>query len=506
VVDISPEWLRNAFPIRIFRVARCSPRLTITLFVSNSDHTIMHIEFSGAAREVTGSCHILRVGNRTVLLDCGMFQGKRSESRAKNAKLPLPVDEIDAIVLSHAHIDHAGRLPYLVAQGYKGTIWATSATRDLCAIMLADSAHIQEKDADYLARHRDEHIEPLYRVEDATRTQEQMVGMPYKKWFEVTDGVRAMFTEAGHILGSASVTLELREGDTFKRLVFSGDIGRSGLPIIRDPEPPAHGADMVICESTYGNRDHAPVSGARDQLAAVVRETAARGGRVLIPSFAVGRTQELIYDLHELVRDGKIPSIPIYIDSPLATAATSVFALHPEVFDQSEALVRHTSDLFDFPLVQFTRDVSESKALNTRRGPMIVIAASGMAESGRILHHLRYGASDARNTILIVGFQAEHTLGRRIVERRSVLKIFGEEVPLAAQVEVLNGYSAHGDRTELARWLDAVRANGVPDGRGQPHVYLVHGEPEAQTAFAERLRGSGYRVDVPEPGDRVTIA
>jgi metallo-beta-lactamase family protein len=465
----------------------------------------MHIEFSGAAREVTGSCHILRVGTRTVLLDCGMFQGRRSESREKNRRLPVPVDEIDAVILSHAHIDHAGRLPYLVAQGYKGTIWATAATRDLCAIMLADSAHIQEKDADFLARHRDEHIEPLYTVEDATRTLDCMIGMPYRKWFEVTDGVRAMFTEAGHILGSASVALEVREGDTFRRVIFSGDIGRSGLPIIRDPEPPPLGADVVICESTYGNRDHESVEGAREQLGQVIRDTAARGGRVLIPAFAVGRTQELVYDLHQLRRDGRIPDIPIFIDSPLATNATAVFAMHPETYDQSEELVRRTPDLFDFPMVQFTRDVNESKKLNTMRGPMIIIAASGMAESGRILHHLRYGASDPRNTILVVGFMAEHTLGRRIVEQRPVLRIFGEEVPLAAHVEILNGYSAHADRHELHRWLQAVRHHGVPDGRARPHVLLVHGEPPAQEAFAELLRDDDFRVDVPAPGDRIPL-
>ncbi|MFO0093784.1 MAG: MBL fold metallo-hydrolase [Gemmatimonadaceae bacterium] len=465
----------------------------------------MHIEFSGAAQEVTGSCHILRVGKRTVLLDCGLFQGKRSESRAKNQHLPVPVDEIDAIILSHAHIDHAGRLPYLVAQGYKGSIWATSATRDLCAILLADSANIQEKDADFLARHRDEHIEPLYRVEDATQTLERMISMPYRKWFDVTDGVRAMFTEAGHILGSASVALEVREGDTFRRVVFSGDVGRCGLPIIRDPEPPPLGADVVICESTYGNRDHESVEGARDQLGQVVRDTAARGGRVLIPAFAVGRTQELLYDLHQLRHDGKIPDIPVYIDSPLATNATAVFAMHPEAYDHSEALVRRDPNLFDFPMVQFTRDVNESKRLNSMPGPMIIIAASGMAESGRILHHLRYGASDPRNTILIVGFMAEHTLGRRIVEQRPVLRIFGEEVSLAASVEILNGYSAHADRHELHRWLQAVRQNGVPDGRPRPHVMLVHGEPPAQEAFAEQLRDDGFRVDIPAPGDRMTL-
>ena len=465
----------------------------------------MQIEFSGAAQEVTGSCHILRVGARTVLLDCGLFQGRRSESREKNLRLPLPIDEIDAVVLSHAHIDHAGRLPYLVAQGYTGTIWATSATRDLCAIMLADSAHIQEKDADFLERHGRPHAEPLYRIADATRTLDHMVGMPYHKWFDVTDGVRAMFCEAGHILGSASVVLDLREGTAFRRVVFSGDVGRTGLPIIRDPQPPTGGADVIICESTYGNRDHESVAGARDELARVVRETAARGGRVLIPAFAVGRTQELVYDLHSLYREGKIPAIPIFIDSPLATDATSVFAMHPEVFDQSESLVRESFSLFNFPLVTFTRDVQESKALNSRHGPMVIIAASGMAESGRILHHLRDGASDPRNTILVVGFMAEHTLGRRIVEQRPVLRIFGDEVPLAASVEILNGYSAHADRTGLQWWLGAVRAGGAAEGRTTPHVYLVHGEHKAQEAFAEQLQRDGYRVEVPAPGERVTI-
>jgi len=367
--------------------------------------------------------------------------------------------------------------------------------------MLADSAHIQEKDAEFLAKHRNEFVEPLYRVEDATNTLERMVGMPIHKWFDVTDGVRAMFTEAGHILGSASIALEVREGSEFRRVVFSGDVGRCNLPIIRDPQPPEQGADVILCESTYGNRDHESVEGAREQLAAVVRETAARGGRVLIPAFAVGRTQELVYDLHALRRDGKIPDIPIYIDSPLATDATAVFAMHPEAYDHNEELVRRTPNLFDFPMVKFTRDVSESKRLNTLHGPMIVIAASGMAESGRILHHLRFGAGDPRNTILVVGFMAEHTLGRRIVERRPVLRIFGDEVPLSAQVEVLNGYSAHADRTELLAWLRSVRQYGVADGRANPHVYLVHGERDAQDAFAEQLRGDGFTVSVPSPGD-----
>jgi metallo-beta-lactamase family protein len=317
----------------------------------------------------------------------------------------------------------------------------------------------------------------------------------------VVPGVRAHYVDAGHILGSASVIVEVKEGGTLRRVVFSGDIGREGLPIIRDPEPPTGGADVVLIESTYGNRDHESVEGARDQLAKVVRDTAARGGRILVPAFAVGRTQELVYDLHLLHRDGKIPHIPIVIDSPLALSATTVFGLHPEVFDHGEELVRQTHNLFEFPMVRFTRDVNESKALNSALGPMVIIAASGMAESGRILHHLMRGASNPRNSILIVGFQAEHTLGRRIVERRPMLKIMGEDVELSAEVHVLYGYSAHGDRGELHRGLDAVRDDGSKVGRPVQHVHLLHGEREAQDAFAAALLAKGYAVDAPSPGD-----
>ena len=293
----------------------------------------MEIEFVGAAREVTGSCHILRAAGKTVVLDCGLFQGKRSESHEKNLRLPIDVDQINAVVLSHAHIDHAGRLPFLIRHGYTGTIWCTPATRDLCAIMLADSAHIQEKDAEFLARRGKERIEPLYSLRHTTRTIELMTGVPYRRSFDVIPGVRATFIDAGHILGSASVVLDCTEGGATRRLVFSGDIGRSGLAIIRDPEPP-EGADVVVMESTYGNRTHESVDGARAHLASVIRDTAARGGRVLIPAFAVGRTQELIYDLHSLAREGAIPSVPIYIDSPLAIDTTSVFEMHPDIFDQ----------------------------------------------------------------------------------------------------------------------------------------------------------------------------
>jgi metallo-beta-lactamase family protein len=461
----------------------------------------VQIEFSGAAREVTGSCHILRVDGQTVLLDCGMFQGHRSETRDKNLRLPCPVNEIDAVVLSHAHIDHSGRLPVLVRAGYRGTIYCTPATRDLSAVMLADSAYIQEKDAEFLARRKREHVDPLYNLADATAAVEQMVAIPYHKPFEPLPGLRTTYVDAGHILGSASVVLECSNGTTTQRLVFSADIGRRGLPIIRDPEPPIGGADAVIMESTYGDREHPPVEDMRERLAAVVRETAAKGGRVLIPAFAVGRTQEIVYDLHVLTRAKAIPSIPIYIDSPLAIDATSVFAMHPDEFDRGEDLVRTVRELFQFDLVHYTRDASDSKALNAVSTPMIVIAGSGMAESGRIVHHLAYGAPNPRNTILVVGFMAEHTLGRRIVERRQTLKIFGEEVPLRARVEILNGYSAHADRNELSAWLGAVRRSSAR----APRVWLVHGERPAQEALAGRLRTEGYRVDAPAASTRVGL-
>ena len=429
-----------------------------------------------------------------------MFQGKRSDSSIKNRTLPIPIDEIDAVVLSHAHIDHSGRLPFLIAQGYSKTIWATAATRDLCAVMLADSAHIQEKDAEFLAKKNKDVLEPLYGMRHAVRTMELMVGIPYNKPFDVVPGVIGTYIDAGHILGSATVILDCTENGVTKRLVFSGDIGRSGLAIIRDPVIPT-GANAVIMESTYGNRDHESVDGAKAHLAKVVRETAARGGRVLIPAFAVGRTQEILYNLHSLVREGAIPSIPIYVDSPLAIDTTTVFELHPETYDQSEDMVKRVKELFHFPLVHFTRDVEESKAINWAKGPMVVIAASGMVEAGRILHHLANGASDPRNTILIVGFQAEHTLGRRIVERQPVLKIFGDEVPLRANVEVINGYSAHADRNELNAWIDKVKAASPQLGP----VWLVHGEAEVQDEYQTALSSRGYSVTSPEPHTTVSF-
>jgi len=454
----------------------------------------LEITFVGAAREVTGSCHLLHVNGHTVALDCGMFQGRRQESAEKNRNLPLPIKDLDAVVLSHAHIDHSGRLPYLIAEGYAKTIWATSATRDLAAIMLADSAHIQERDAEFLAKRKKEFIEPLYGLRHAVRTMDLMVGVPYNKPFDVVPGVRATYVDAGHILGSASVLLDCTENGKTKRLVFSGDIGRSGLAIIRDPVPP-EGADALIMESTYGNRDHESVDGARAKLAKVIRETAARGGRILIPAFAVGRTQEMIYSLHALVKEGAIPSIPIYVDSPLAIDTTTVFEMHPEILDNSEEMVVKAQELFRFDLLHYTRDVEESKALSRARGPMVIIAASGMMENGRIVHHLAQGASDPRNTILVVGFQAEHTLGRRVVERRPVLNIFGEDVPLQAHVEIINGYSAHADRTEMTSWLGRVKEKSPKLGP----IWLVHGERPVQDEFRTALTAKGYSVECPEP-------
>jgi metallo-beta-lactamase family protein len=460
----------------------------------------MELTFHGAAREVTGSCHIVRHAGKTILLDVGLFQGRRSEVREKNRSLPVPADTIDAIVLSHAHIDHAGRLPYVVHQGYRGPIFATSATKDLSRVMLMDSAHIQEKDAEFLAKRKRIFEEPLYRSEDAERTIQQMRAQDYERSFEVVPGLNAKFLDAGHILGSASVVLEWRDGTTQRRFAFSGDVGRAGLAIIRDPVVPTD-VDGVIMESTYGGRHHDSVEGARDRLAAIVVATAARGGRVLIPAFAVGRTQELIYTLHELAVAGRIPRVPVIIDSPLATAATDVFTRHAGVFDLSEPFMnrfrQNPAGSLENSLVEFTESVEASKEAMRRRGPMIVVAASGMVESGRILHHLLHGASDPRNTVLIVGFQAEHTLGRRIVERRAEIRVFGEDIPLRAQVEILNGYSAHADESGLVSWIEAVRRTSPRLGQ----TWLVHGEPTAQDALAHVLNGRGFRASCPLPGN-----
>lgn len=457
----------------------------------------VRLTFWGAAGgQVTGSMHLLEAAGARVLLDAGLFQGHRAEAASLNANLPFDARRIDAILLSHAHIDHAGRLPLLVRHGYHGPVYATPATRDLCAVMLPDAAHIQEKDAEFLARRgrKGPESEPLYTLADAVAVQDLMVGLPYRRIHYLRKHLAFEFTEAGHILGSASVDLRVTEGGSY-RLVFSGDIGRPVMPIIRDPEPPTGPIDTLIIESTYGDRNHETLGQASDRLQAIVGRVAGRGGKILIPSFAVGRTQELIYELHALWRGGRIPDVPIYVDSPLAVDATTVFRMHPEIFDRREQLVATAAPLFDFPLVHYVRDVKDSKRLNTLAGPAIIIAASGMAESGRILHHLANHAGDHRNLILFVGFQGEHTLGRRIQEGRTPVKIFGDMVDRRCEVESLEGYSAHAGRDELRAW---IRRLGGPVRR----AFVVHGEDGPRRALAELLREEGVgEVEVPSHGE-----
>ncbi|HEX6616125.1 MAG TPA: MBL fold metallo-hydrolase [Gemmatimonadales bacterium] len=456
----------------------------------------LRLTFWGAAGQVTGSMHLLEAAGGRFLLDAGLFQGRRAASHELNARLPFDPRRLDGIVLSHAHIDHSGRLPLLVRHGFHGPIYATPATRDLCAVMLPDAAHIQEKDHAYLQRRgkAGPESEPLYNMADAIEVQDLLVGVPYRRITHLRKHLALDLVEAGHILGSATVDLRITEGGSH-RLVFSGDIGRPGLPIVRDPEPPSGPVDTLIIESTYADRDHESVPGSERRLGEAVRRTAARGGKVLIPSFALGRTQEIVYALHQLWRLGDIPEVPIFIDSPLAVSATAVFRLHPEIFDQREKLIASGAKLFDFPLVRYVRDVEESKALNGMRGPAVIVAASGMAESGRILHHLINGIGDHRNLVLFVGFQAEHTLGRRILSGQEVVTILGDEYPVRAEVEAIGGYSAHADRNELRAW---VRRLGGPVRR----AFVVHGEPNALGAMATILREEGVRdVVIPKHGE-----
>jgi metallo-beta-lactamase family protein len=451
------------------------------------------LTFWGAAGQVTGSMHLLEAAGARILLDAGLFQGRRAETYALNARLPFDARRIDGVVLSHAHIDHSGRLPLLVKDGFHGPVYSTPATRDLSAVMLADAGHIQEKDHQFLMRRGKAlpESEPLYSLRDAIAVQDLMVGVPYRRIFHLRKHLAMEFHDAGHILGSASVDLRISE-DGHQRLVFSGDIGRSGLPIVRDPEPPSGPIDNLIVESTYADRDHESFSSAEQHLAECVRRVAARGGKVFIPAFAVGRVQELIYSLHQLYRAGEIPEIPIYVDSPLAVDITTVFRLHPEVFDRRERMIETTNELFEFPLLHYIREVADSKELNTKHGPAVVIAASGMVEAGRILHHLAGGIGDHRNLVLFVGFQAEHTLGRRIQGGEKVVRILGQEHEARAEVETIAGYSAHADRTELRTW---IRRLGGPIRR----AFVVHGEREGLEAMAAILREEGV-PDVRIPG------
>ena len=458
--------------------------------------TGLRLTFWGAAGQVTGSMHLLEAAGGRFLLDAGLFQGRRAEAHELNARLPFDARRVDGVVLSHSHIDHSGRLPLLVKEGFHGPVYGTPATRDLNAVMLADAAHIQEKDHEFLRRHgrAGAESEPLYTLRDALAVQELTVGVPYRRIFHLRKHLAFEFHDAGHILGSATVDLRVNEGGSH-RLVYSGDIGRSGLPIVRDPSPPSGPIDTLVVEATYADRKHESFPDAETRLGEAVRRVTARGGKLFIPAFAVGRAQELIYSLHRLSRAGHIPAIPIYIDSPLAVDVTTVFRMHPEVFDHREELIEATNDLFDFPLLRYVRDVADSKALNSLAGPAVIIAASGMVESGRILHHLAHGIGDERNLILFVGFQAEHTLGRRIASGEEAVRILGQEHQRRAEVETIGGYSAHADRDELRAWVHNL---GGPIRR----AFVVHGEPVALEAMATILRDEGVKdVRVPKHGE-----
>jgi metallo-beta-lactamase family protein len=460
------------------------------------------VTFLGAARTVTGSMHQLEANGKTVLLDCGLFQGKRAESYHRNRDFPFRAKDIDAVVLSHAHVDHCGNLPNLVRRGFAGPIYCTHATRALASVMLGDAAKIQAEDANYLNRKRDKgeaKIEPLFDDRDVYRTLTKLQAVRYGEPFHVIGkGIEAVFVDAGHLLGSAMVGVRIETPSGERRLTFTGDIGRPGLPILRDPGavPPC---DLLISESTYGGHTHEQVDETADKLGEVVKRTAERGGRVIIPAFAVGRTQTVVYFLHQLISAGKLPDIPIFVDSPMATKASEVFREHTECYDEETlALLKAHPDLFGEKHVHYVEKVNESIKLNQHKGPCVIISASGMCEAGRILHHLKHGLENPANTILIAGFQAAETLGRKLVEKRPEVKVLGRLCKVKAEVVVLNGLSSHADHNDLLRMLGPL----APRAR----VRLVHGEPERAAKLAEGLKGIGFAdVAFPERGDVVTV-
>ena len=462
----------------------------------------MTLTFWGAAQTVTGSLHYLELDDGTRLfLDCGLYQGRRSEAKTLNAEWPCEPSSVDAVLLSHAHIDHAGLLPKLWRDGFRGTVYATHATRDLCAIMLKDSAYIQEKDADFfnskIRKKGQEPVEPLYDQQDAEGAMSCFHGVPYDSEFKVPGGVAVTYRDAGHILGSATMTLDLPGG---KRLGFTGDLGNPGRPILRDPAP-LPPVDWLICESTYGGKEHEAVDRAKARLAEIVTETARLGGRVVIPAFAVGRTQELVHNLDQFWNEERIPHIPVFVDSPLAVNATAVFQSHPECYDD-DLLEYMLSDPnpFGFERLEYVREAKRSKELNGLAVPFVVISASGMCEAGRILHHLRNTIEDPKNTVLIVGYQAEHTLGRRIVERREEVKIFGKPHPLRARVEVMNTFSAHADEPGLVDFVLQLDQDRLQT------VWLVHGDPPRQAALADAFTEAGVgKVQAPARGEAVRL-
>lgn len=457
--------------------------------------------FHGAAGEVTGSMHLVQTNGEWIALDCGLFQGRRADSEAKNHSWPLPPSEISALVLSHAHIDHTGRLPKLVADGFRGPIYCTPATRDLSAVMLMDSAHIQQEDAEFVNRKRARRdlppIKPLYTYDDVVAAVKQMQTVSYDRDFTVRDLATARFIDAGHMLGSAGISLQPKNGGP--TLFFTGDVGRHDTPILRDPVLPPP-ADVVISESTYGGRVNPQVQAAKDVLVDVVRRTFARGGQVIIPAFSVGRTQTICYFLQQVFDSGVVPSRPIYVDSPLAVSATEVFKMHPCCYDrEARDLQSQAGGIFGGRYVQYIREADSSRKLNSMTDSCIIISASGMCESGRILHHLRHHAGRKQNTILLPGYQAANTLGRRISEGVREVTIFHEPVRIEAEVVQLDGFSGHADQAELIAHLQ-------PLANGHARAFLVHGEPEQAAALQAKISGLGFsQVQVAQRGQRVQL-
>ncbi len=465
----------------------------------------MEIHFHGAARTVTGSRHLLRVNGHQLLLDCGLYQGRRADTYARNLNFPFDTKSVEAVILSHAHIDHSGNLPNLIRQGYSGPIYATAATNHLADLMLRDSGEIQESDVAYLnkkrARKGEPPVAPLYTAEDAARASEHMVTRDYDEPFEPIPGVAARLVDAGHMLGSAGVVLEMEEKGRKLRLMFSGDIGRVDLPLLRDPMLPQE-IDVLLMECTYGDSLHDSPELAYQGLRKVIAETLDRQGKVIIPAFAVGRAQTLVYWLHQLFDHGDLPHVPVFVDSPLAIDVTAVFRQHVQELDEeTQAFLRtdpHRSP-FGFAQLTYTRSVEQSKAINDMRGPIIIISASGMAETGRILHHLKNNIRDPRNTILITSWMAPETLGRRLAEGAERVRIFGEEYPVEAQVVSLNGMSAHADQHFLVEYARAT------EGRLRS-VFLVHGEASPAATLQEKLNAAGIEaVHYPDLGEAASI-
>lgn len=464
----------------------------------------MKIHFDGAAHTVTGSQFLLEVNGSRILMDCGLYQGKRSESYERNLNFPFEPRSIQAVLLSHAHIDHAGNLPNLVKQGYRGPIYTTPGTRALAEIMLRDSGHIHESDAGYINRKRAKRgeppIEPLYTVPDAEETNRYFEEREYEYKFEPVPGVTVRFVEAGHILGAASIVMDIDENGNKKRLWFSGDIGRMNLPLVRDPVMPEN-VDFLMMECTYGDKTHRDPDEAYEEFAGVVKRTVKRGGKVIIPAFAVGRTQEIVYQLNRMIHDGLIPRIPVFVDSPLAVSVSDIFRLFPQYFDDEAHTFMRGNDrrALYFEGLTYTRSVEESKAINDMSGPMVIISASGMAETGRILHHLKNNIEDGRNTVMIVSWQAPHTLGRRLAEQEKHINIFGDRYTRKAEVVTIGGLSAHAGQSMLMDYALASKDT-------LQQLFLVHGEERGALPLMEKLKAAGMkRVHYPERNEVVEI-